>query len=56
MILVKQIHYLPIPGTVTMSDTTNFSALLPQNLESIIAGWLHDDMPSFDVGGIVVGS
>ena len=35
---------------------TNFEGLLPPNLQAIIAGWIHDDMPSFDVGGLVVGS
>ena len=34
---------------------TDFSALLPQNLEQVIQSWLTDDMPSFDVGGLVVG-
>ena len=33
----------------------DFSALLPMNIDSVIEGWLHDDMPSFDVGGLVVG-
>ena len=36
-------------------DHTNFAALLPQNLKSIVDTWIHDDMPSFDVGGLVVG-
>lgn len=36
---------------------TNFSTLLPaQNLKSVVEGWLQDDMPSFDVGGLVVGN
>ncbi|KAL3901400.1 MAG: hypothetical protein SGARI_006079 [Bacillariaceae sp.] len=34
----------------------DYSALLPQNLDAIIQQWLHDDMPSFDVGGLVVGT
>ena len=34
----------------------DYSALLPQNLDIILQQWLHDDMPSFDVGGLVVGS
>jgi len=38
------------------SSHTDFSALLPQNLEQVIRGWLTDDMPSFDVGGLVVGT
>jgi nicotinate-nucleotide pyrophosphorylase (carboxylating) len=38
------------------SNPTNFETLLPQNLKSVIEGWLHDDMPSFDVGGLVVGN
>jgi nicotinate-nucleotide pyrophosphorylase (carboxylating) len=41
-----------------MSQETypKFESLLPQNLESVINGWIHDDIPSFDVGGLVVGS
>jgi len=35
---------------------TDFSALLPQNLDQVIQGWLTDDIPSFDVGGLVVGT
>jgi len=35
---------------------TDFSALLPQNLDQVIQGWLADDIPSFDVGGLVVGT
>jgi nicotinate-nucleotide pyrophosphorylase (carboxylating) len=36
---------------------TDFSTLLPQtNIQPIIRGWLNDDMPTFDVGGLVVGS
>lgn len=38
------------------SQATNFSTLLPRNIDSVIEGWLQDDMPSFDVGGLVVGS
>ncbi|KAG7369024.1 nicotinate-nucleotide pyrophosphorylase [Nitzschia inconspicua] len=37
-----------------MSES-DFSALLPQDLDQILHGWLRDDMPSFDVGGLVVG-
>ena len=40
---------------MTTTKTTDFSALLPQNAKSVIEGWLVDDMPSFDVGGLVVG-
>ena len=36
--------------------TTNFEHLLPKaQLEATIRGWIHDDMPGFDVGGFVVG-
>lgn len=35
---------------------TNFESLLPQNLKSVVDSWIHDDMPSFDVGGLVVGN
>eukprot|EP00980_Cylindrotheca_fusiformis_P009912 scaffold2194_cov130-Cylindrotheca_fusiformis.AAC.8 len=34
----------------------NFESLLPQSLETVINQWIQDDMPSFDVGGMVVGS
>ena len=50
-------HILEITNKETMASShTDFSALLPQNLEQVIQGWLHDDMPSFDVGGLVVGT
>lgn len=41
-----------------MADSAlpDFSNLLPQNLDAVIEGWLTDDMPSFDVGGLVVGN
>ena len=36
---------------------TDFSAILPTPvIDPIITKWLSDDMPSFDVGGLVVGS
>lgn len=41
---------------MSSSGSPDFSTLLPQNLDSVIEGWLQDDMPSFDVGGLVVGS
>lgn len=37
-------------------EYTNFESLLPQNLDSVIREWIQDDMPSFDVGGLVVGN
>ncbi|KAL7570107.1 hypothetical protein ACA910_017137 [Epithemia clementina (nom. ined.)] len=34
-----------------------FAALLPEpQLRNIVGQWIHDDMPSFDVGGMVVGT
>ena len=34
-----------------------FASLLPEpQLRSIVSQWIHDDMPSFDVGGMVVGT
>lgn len=40
-----------------MKPQTDFSALLPtEGLESTVQRWLDDDMPSFDVGGMVVGT
>lgn len=46
------------PKTMSSATTshTDFSALLPPDLNQIIEGWLADDMPSFDVGGLVVGT
>jgi nicotinate-nucleotide pyrophosphorylase (carboxylating) len=41
---------------MTSTNPTDFSALLPYNVKSIVEGWIHDDMPSFDVGGLVVGN
>lgn len=41
---------------MTVENHTNFSSLLPQNLKSVVDGWIQDDMPSFDVGGLVVGN
>lgn len=35
----------------------DFSALLPQSqIEEVVQQWIDDDMPSFDVGGLVVGN
>jgi len=39
----------------SVSQQEDFSALLPQNIDQVIQGWLSDDIPSFDVGGLVVG-
>mmetsp|Transcript_44615 Transcript_44615/g.128943 ORF Transcript_44615/g.128943 Transcript_44615/m.128943 type:complete len:295 (+) Transcript_44615:72-956(+) len=41
---------------MSATESINFSSLLPQNLDTVILGWLQDDMPSFDVGGLVVGT
>lgn len=38
------------------SKVVDFSTLLPRNLDSVVEGWLQDDIPSFDVGGLVVGN
>ena len=39
------------------ASAPDFSQLLPKDqIESTVKQWLHDDMPSFDVGGLVVGS
>ena len=34
---------------------TDFACLLPTNIRPIVEEWVKDDMPSFDVGGLVVG-
>lgn len=33
----------------------HFEALLPANWKSQLDEWLHEDIPSFDYGGFVVG-
>lgn len=46
-----------LPNSIILSTAAgDFSTLLPQNLDRTIQQWLEDDMPSFDVGGMVVGS
>lgn len=41
----------------SIKSPTDYSALLPTlNLRPIIQSWLADDMPTFDVGGLVVGT
>jgi nicotinate-nucleotide pyrophosphorylase (carboxylating) len=37
-------------------EVTDFASLLPQaQIDAIVKQWINDDMPSFDVGGLVVG-
>lgn len=38
------------------STDVDFSSLLPNHIENTVQTWLDDDMPSFDVGGLVVGT
>ncbi|KAJ3176273.1 hypothetical protein HK101_010459 [Irineochytrium annulatum] len=33
----------------------NYSHLLPSTVSEVVAGWLKEDVPSFDYGGFVVG-
>jgi len=48
------------PTSTTTQDinaTPDYSQLLPKDqINATVKQWLHDDMPSFDVGGLVVGS
>uniref|UniRef100_A0A7S3L4S8 Nicotinate-nucleotide pyrophosphorylase [carboxylating] n=1 Tax=Amphora coffeiformis TaxID=265554 RepID=A0A7S3L4S8_9STRA len=40
-----------------MASPTNFGALIPQErLDETVRQWILDDIPSFDVGGLVVGT
>lgn len=39
----------------TTTTTTNFAGLLPPHIEDTVKRWVDHDMPSFDVGGLVVG-
>jgi nicotinate-nucleotide pyrophosphorylase (carboxylating) len=34
----------------------HYAALLPVNWKSQLDEWLHEDIPSFDYGGYVVGT
>lgn len=38
-----------------MAAHGSLAHLLPPNYKSIISSWLHEDCPSFDYGGFVVG-
>jgi len=43
--------------SVTPENSQLFAALLPERqLDSLVGQWIHDDIPSFDVGGLVVGT
>ena len=35
---------------------TDYSALLPPHWKDEVKSWLRDDAPSFDIGGLVVGT
>ena len=39
-----------------MDKSINFSNILPSHLKDTVKTWIQDDMPSFDVGGLVVGN
>ena len=40
-----------------MASPTNFEALIPaERLDETVRQWILDDIPSFDVGGLVVGT
>ena len=41
----------------TIMDECDYSTLLPKgNIRPIIVEWLREDMPTFDIGGLVVGT
>ena len=41
---------------MSSNSSANFHHLLPQaQIQATVRGWLDDDMPGFDVGGLVVG-
>ncbi len=43
--------------TATTSPYPDYSSLLPRaQIDALVQQWLQDDHPSFDVGGLVVGS
>ena len=44
-------------GKANKAQHPDYAALLPQTqLDTTVRAWIDDDMPSFDVGGLVVGS
>lgn len=38
-----------------MATTVDFAHLLPPSWKKHVQLWLEDDIPSFDIGGFVVG-
>jgi hypothetical protein len=47
--------WLPSTQTSSMTELGSFAHLLPHSWKSVVAAWLHEDSPSFDYGGFVVG-
>lgn len=45
-----------LSSTQSSRELVDYSTLLPPHLDRTIQQWLEDDIPSFDVGGLVVGS
>ena len=44
-------------GKANKAQRPDYAALLPQTqVDTTVRAWIDDDMPSFDVGGLVVGS
>lgn len=39
-----------------MEHNSNYANLLPAHVKETVKQWIADDMPSFDVGGLVVGN
>lgn len=59
--LLERLYYLifliHLSIRLSVMTWTEFHHLLPDGqLEGMVRQWIHDDMPGFDVGGLVVGS
>lgn len=46
---------LQTPSCLVMSTAEHFEYLLPPSWKTQVTAWLHEDTPSFDYGGFVVG-
>ena len=42
-------------ASLSTTSGTDFSALLPPHWKREVEGWIRDDVPSIDIGGLVVG-
>lgn len=49
------LHFVSFVPSSSAIMTDNFAHLLPPSWKKHVQLWLEDDIPSFDIGGFVVG-